>query len=52
MFSLRYECGHDRIDGYYNTVGGFVTVGFQAENVLKGESPFTMPESVFRVPVT
>jgi hypothetical protein len=50
MFSLRYEHGHDRVDGDYNTVGGFVTVGLQLENVLKGESPFTAPEPVFKSP--
>ncbi len=50
VFTLRYEYGHDRIDGYYNTVGGFVNVGFQLENLLSFESPFTMPEPVFRSP--
>jgi hypothetical protein len=50
MFTLRYEHGRDRIDGDYNTVGGFVNVGFQMENLLIGESPFTMPEPVFRSP--
>ncbi len=50
VFALRYEYGHDRIDGYYNTVGGFVTVGFQLENLLSFESPFTMPEPVFKSP--
>ncbi len=50
IFTVRYEYGHDRIDGYYNTVGGFVNVGFQLENLLHGESPFSMPEPVFRSP--
>ncbi len=50
IFTLRYEYGHDRIDGYYNTVGGFVNVGFQLENLLSGESPFTFPEPVFKSP--
>jgi hypothetical protein len=50
MFSVRYEHGQDRLNGDYNTVGGFVNVGFQLENVLSGESPFTMPEPVFRSP--
>jgi hypothetical protein len=50
VFTLRYEYGHDRIDGSYNTVGGFVNVGFQLENLLNGESPFIMPEPVFRSP--
>jgi len=50
VFTVRYEYGHDRIDGYYNTVGGFVNIGFQMENLLNGESPFTLPEPVFRSP--
>ena len=50
MFTVRYEHGHDRINGDYNTVGGFVTVGFQLENLLNGESPVVMPEPVFKSP--
>jgi len=50
VFNLRYEYGHDRIDGSYNTVGGFVNVGFQLENLWSGESPFMLPEPVFRSP--
>jgi Inverse autotransporter, beta-domain len=50
VFTLRYEHGRDRLNGDYNTVGGFVTVGFQLENLLSGESPFTMPEPAFRSP--
>ena len=50
MFKLRYEHGSDPINGQYNTVGGFVNVGFQLENLLAGETPFAMPEPVFRSP--
>lgn len=50
VFTARYEYGHDAIDGYYNTVGGFVNVGFNLENLVHGESPFTLPEPVFRSP--
>jgi len=50
VFSLKYEYGHDKINGAYNTVGGFVNIGFQLENVLNGESPFTAPEPVFKSP--
>jgi hypothetical protein len=50
LFTLRYEHGSDRINGDYNTVGGFVNVGFQLENLLSGESPFSRPEPVFRSP--
>jgi hypothetical protein len=50
MFTLRYEHGRDPINRDYNTVGGFVTVGLQLENLLSGQSPFTFPEPVFRSP--
>ena len=50
VFSLKYEYGHDKINGAYNTVGGFVNIGFQLENVLNGESPFTSPEPIFNSP--
>jgi len=50
VFSLKYEYGHDQVNGSYNTVGGFVNIGFQLENVLNGESPFTLPEPIFNSP--
>jgi hypothetical protein len=50
MFTLRYEHGNDNLYGDYNTVGGFVTVGCQLENLFSGESPFTWPEPVFKSP--
>jgi hypothetical protein len=50
MFVLKYEAGYDRIDKTYQTVGAYVNVGFQIEDVLKGESPFTTPTPIFRSP--
>ena len=50
MFMLRYEYGSDRINGQWNNIGAFVNVGFQAENIIRGESPFTMPEPIFKSP--
>jgi hypothetical protein len=50
MFSLRYEHGYDQLNGDYHTVEGFVNVGFQLENLLRGGSPFSQPEPVFRSP--
>lgn len=50
MFTLRYEYGNDRINGSWNNVGAFVNVGFQPENIVKGESPFTAPEPIFKSP--
>jgi hypothetical protein len=47
---LHYTVGHDRLDGTYHAVGGFVNVALQLENILKGESPFTMPEPIFKSP--
>jgi Inverse autotransporter, beta-domain len=49
-FVLKYDVGHDKVNRTYQTVGGFVNVGFQLENVFKGESPFTVPEPIFRSP--
>ncbi len=50
MFVLKYDVGHDQVNQTYQTVGGFVNVGFQLENMLKGESPFTKPEPIFKSP--
>jgi hypothetical protein len=48
--TVRYEYGHDQVNGSYNTIGVFVTVGLQLENILNWESPFTAPEPVFKSP--
>lgn len=50
MFTLRYEYGNDKINGYWNNIGAFVNVGFQLENIVKGESPVSMPEPIFKSP--
>ncbi len=50
MFMLRYEYGNDRINGQWNNIGAFVNIGFQMENIIRGESPFTAPEPVFKSP--
>lgn len=50
VFTVKYEWGQDAVNGSYNSLGGFVNVGFQPENILRGESPFTAPEPVFQSP--
>lgn len=50
MFVLKYQIGSDKLNRTYQTVGAFVNVGLQPENLLRGESPFTMPEPIFRSP--
>jgi len=50
MFVVKYEAARDRLNSTYHTVGGFVNVGVQIENLLSGENPFEMPEPIFRSP--
>jgi hypothetical protein len=50
VFSVKAGTGHDPVNGWYHTVGGFVNVGLDFANLLKGESPFEMPEPIFRSP--
>jgi hypothetical protein len=50
VFTVRYEYGQDSVNGSYNSIGGFVNVGFQPENILRGENPFISPEPVFQSP--
>ena len=45
MFVLKYDVGNDRVDKTYQTIGGFVNVGFQVENLLKGEGSFYQARS-------
>jgi hypothetical protein len=47
MFVLKYAVGNDKVDRTYQTIGGFINVGFQLENLFRGESPFTKPEPIF-----
>ena len=49
-FVLKYDVGHDAVNETYQTVGGFVNVGFQVENIFSGENPFVAPEPIFRSP--
>jgi hypothetical protein len=50
MFTLKYEAAYDPLNKTYHTVGGFVNVGIRMSNLLNGESPFVMPEPIFRSP--
>ncbi len=50
MLTLRYDVGRDRVNRTWQSIGGFVNVGFQLDNLLKGENPFTAPEPLFRSP--
>lgn len=50
MFVLKSDIGHDKINKTYYTVGGYINVGLQLENLLSGKSPLTMPEPIFKSP--
>lgn len=47
LFTASADYGSDRSRGSYASVSGWINLGFQAENILRGESPFTRPEQVF-----
>lgn len=49
-FTMKYEASHDWLNGTYHEVGGFVNVGLRLSNLLNGDSPFVMPEPIFRSP--
>jgi hypothetical protein len=50
VLTFKYEVGNDRINGAYQTVGGFLNVGFGVDMLFKGESPFEFPEPIFKSP--
>ncbi|MEW6532746.1 MAG: hypothetical protein AB1473_18085 [Thermodesulfobacteriota bacterium] len=50
MFRLAYDYTSDRINAPYHTIAGSVHLGLQLDNLLRGESPFTMPDPVFASP--
>jgi hypothetical protein len=50
MFVVKYEGAKDDLNRVYHTFGGYVNVGLQLENLLKGENPLVMPEPIFKSP--
>lgn len=50
MFSVKYEIANDRLNDTYHTVSATVNVGLDLGAVLNGESPFVMPEPIFKSP--
>ena len=50
VFKVSAEYGNDRLTGQYGQVGAYINIGFQTDNILRGENPFTKPEPIFRSP--
>jgi len=50
MFRVSYEYTSDRINAPFHTISGSMHLGLQLENLLRGQSPFTMPEPIFASP--
>jgi hypothetical protein len=50
MFTLKYAVGNDKLNKTYHTVGATVNMGFAPEKLLSLESPFSMPEPIFKSP--
>lgn len=48
--SLRYEVAHDKLNGTYHTVGGFVSVGFDLTNLVAFENPFVRRRPIYGSP--
>ncbi|MBI4964551.1 MAG: inverse autotransporter beta domain-containing protein [Desulfomonile tiedjei] len=48
LFVLKYEYGQDRINSSYHTVGAFVSVPLELENLLQGKWPFKIPDSFLK----
>ncbi len=47
LFAVKYEYGHDVLNGAYQSIGAQVNIGFQLENILSASSPITAPAPVF-----
>jgi Inverse autotransporter, beta-domain len=50
LLSVKYEHSRDGINGSYNSIGGYVSVGLELERLLSWESPIAQPDPVFRSP--
>lgn len=48
LFTVTCDYAHDRINDPHFLVGGTFNVGLQLENLLRLESPFVMPEPIYR----
>jgi hypothetical protein len=50
IFRFSAEYGHDDLYRNYGVVGGFVNIGFDLTNLVRGNNPFSSPEPVFKSP--
>ncbi len=50
VLSAKCQTAYDPVNSSYQTVSAFVNVGFQLENLLKGQNPLVMPEPIFNSP--
>jgi hypothetical protein len=50
VFVVKYDVGYDNTNQTYQSVGAFMNIGFQLENLVAGTSPFVMPKPVFQSP--
>jgi hypothetical protein len=47
VFTVKYECGFDEINQTYHSISGNIRTAVQLGNLLRGESPFSLPPPVF-----
>lgn len=48
LATLRYEHGRDTINQSYDSVGAYINLAFDSQNLLNWGNPFTLPEPVFK----
>ena len=50
MYVVKYDVGYDNANQVYQSVGAFMNMGFQLENLVAGKSPLVKPKPVFQSP--
>jgi hypothetical protein len=50
MLVLKYAVGNDKVNRTYQTIGGYISLGFRLENLFHDKNPFSMPQPIFHCP--
>jgi hypothetical protein len=50
LFVIKYSVGNDKVDRTYQTIGGFINIGFSLDKLFEEKNPFSMPQAVSQCP--
>jgi hypothetical protein len=50
VLAVKAETAFDPVNDSYQSVGAYINIGFEPENLFKGKNPFVMPEPIFSSP--